>query len=99
MLDSKGYGIAFTPGSQYRVPISSAILKLQVGPALHYTTRSCTTLPFITQYFTNHNASLPNNKLHNAVLHNIILHNTAFSNIIFHNTALVTTRRRGDSIY
>ena len=31
LLDSKGYGIAFTPGSLYRVPISSAILQLQVG--------------------------------------------------------------------
>ena len=30
LLDSKGYGIAFTPGSLYRVPISSAILQLQV---------------------------------------------------------------------
>ena len=49
MLDSKGYGIAFTPGSQYRVPISSAILKLQVGPELHYITHNCTTLHFITQ--------------------------------------------------
>ena len=43
MLDSKGYGIAFTPGSQYRVPISSAILKLQVGPELRYTTHNYTT--------------------------------------------------------
>ena len=30
LLDSKGYGIAFTPGSPYRIPISSAILQLQV---------------------------------------------------------------------
>ena len=35
LLDSKGYGIAFTPGSVYRVPISSAILQLQEAGRLH----------------------------------------------------------------
>ena len=35
LLDSKGYGIAFTPGSLYRVPISSAILQLQEAGRLH----------------------------------------------------------------
>ena len=35
LLDSKGYGIAFTPGSPYRVPISSAILRLQEKGRLH----------------------------------------------------------------
>jgi ABC-type amino acid transport substrate-binding protein len=35
LLDSKGYGIAFTPGSPYRIPISSAILQLQEKGRLH----------------------------------------------------------------
>ena len=35
LLDSKGYGIAFTPGSPFRVPISSAILRLQEKGRLH----------------------------------------------------------------
>ena len=35
LLDSKGYGIAFTPGSLYRVPISGAILQLQEAGRLH----------------------------------------------------------------
>merc|ERR1719445_154556 len=35
LLDSKGYGIAFTPGSPYRIPISSAILQLQEAGRLH----------------------------------------------------------------
>ena len=35
LLDSKGYGIAFTPGSHYRVPIDRAILQLQEEGKLH----------------------------------------------------------------
>ncbi len=35
LLDSKGYGIALPPGSPYRTPISSAILKLQEAGTLH----------------------------------------------------------------
>ena len=35
MADSKGYGIALPPGSPYRMPISSAILKLQEAGQLH----------------------------------------------------------------
>ena len=35
LLDSKGYGIALPPGSPYRMPISSAILKLQEAGRLH----------------------------------------------------------------
>lgn len=35
LLDSKGYGIALPPGSPYRTPISSAILKLQEAGRLH----------------------------------------------------------------
>ena len=35
MLDSKGYGIAFTPGSHFRVPIDRAILQLQEEGVLH----------------------------------------------------------------
>ncbi|XP_071747530.1 glutamate receptor ionotropic, kainate 2 isoform X1 [Lepeophtheirus salmonis] len=35
LLDSKSYGIALPPGSPYRMPISSAILKLQEGGRLH----------------------------------------------------------------
>ena len=35
LLDSKGYGIAFTPGSHFRVPIDRAILQLQEEGVLH----------------------------------------------------------------
>ena len=35
LLDTKGYGIALPPGSPYRTPISSAILKLQEEGGLH----------------------------------------------------------------
>jgi ABC-type amino acid transport substrate-binding protein len=35
LLDSKGYGIALPPGSPYRTPISSAILRLQEAGKLH----------------------------------------------------------------
>ena len=35
LLDSKGYGIAFTPGSHYRVLVDRAILKLQEEGIMH----------------------------------------------------------------
>ena len=34
-MDSKGYGIAFTPGSHYRVLVDRAILKLQEEGIMH----------------------------------------------------------------
>lgn len=35
LLDSKGYGIAFTPGSMYQTPFSSAILHMQRAGTLN----------------------------------------------------------------